>query len=90
MTKGNHGESCSDAARSSFEPGEKVTFSELYKRVKQKGAWKEETIWLHLICLVVNLPPARYHWKSITPFLFLNGDGRYELYDPTKHPKVIE
>ncbi len=30
--------------------------------------------------LVVNLPPARHHWPKSKPFLFLHGDGRYELY----------
>ncbi len=90
MTKGNQGESCADAVRSSLEPGEIVTFSELYMRVKQKGSWKDETVWQHLIGLVVNLPAARYHWKSAVPFLFLHGDGRYELYDPSEHPQTIE
>jgi hypothetical protein len=90
MTKGHQGESCADAVRSSLTPGEIVTFSELYTRVKQKGSWKDETVWQHLIGLVVNLPAARHHWKSTVPFLFLHGDGRYELYDPSKHPQVIE
>lgn len=90
MTKGNQGESCAEAVRSSLKPGEVATFSELYKRVKQKGGWKDETIWQHLIGLIVNLPPARHHWKNVVPFLFLHGDGRYELYDPQKHPRTIE
>jgi hypothetical protein len=90
MTKGNHGESCGEAIRSSLKPEEVVTFSELYKRIKQKGNWKAETIWQHLMGLIVNLPPARHHWKTVVPFLFLRGDGRYELYDPQKHPKTIE
>ena len=90
MTKGNQGESCSDAIRSSLTPGEVVTFSELYKRVKQKGSWKDETVWQHMMGLIVNLPPARWHWKGMDPFLFIRGDGRYELYDLAKHPKVIE
>jgi len=90
MTKGNQGESCADAVRSSLKPGEIITFSELYKGVKQKGSWKDETVWQHLIALIVNLPPARHHWKSVVPFLFLHGDGRYELYDPSKHPQIID
>ena len=90
MTKGNQGESCAEAVRSSLKPGEVAAFSELYKRVKQKGDWKDETIWQHLIGLIVNLPPARHHWKTAVPFLFLHGDGRYEIYDPQKHPKTIE
>ena len=90
MTKGYRGQSCGDAIRSSFESGEIVAFSELYRRVKQKGSWKNETIWQHLMALVVNLPPARYHWKSIKPFLFLHNDGRYEIYSSQKHPKPID
>ena len=90
MAKGNQGESCADAIRSSLKHGEVVTSSDLYRRIKQKGSWKDETIWQHMMALVVNLPPARHHWKSITPFLFVHGDGRYELYDPQKHPGTIE
>jgi hypothetical protein len=90
MTKGNQGESCADAVRSSLKSGEVATFLELYKRIKKKGNWKDDTIWQHLICLIVNLPPARRHWKTVKPFLFLHGDGRYELYDPQKHPITIE
>jgi hypothetical protein len=74
----------------SIDDNEVATFSDLYKRVKQKGDWKDETIWQHLIGLIVNLPPARHHWKNFAPFLFLHGDGRYELYDSQKHPKTIE
>jgi hypothetical protein len=90
MTKGYHGESCAEAIYSSLKPGEAVTFSELYKRVKRRGSWKDETVWQHMMGLIVNLPPARYHWKSMMPFLFLRGDGIFELYDPQKHPKTIQ
>ncbi len=90
MAKGNLGESCADAIRSSLSAGEVIGFSELYKRVKQKGSWREETVWQHMMGLIVNLPPARYHWKSMSPFLFIHGDGRYELYNSLKHPKTIE
>lgn len=90
MAKGNQGQSCAEAIHSVLEPGETVSSYELYRRVKQKGAWKDETIWQHLIGLVVNLPPARRHWKSFRPFLFLCADGRYELYDPAKHPRAVE
>ena len=62
MTKGNQGESCAEAIRLSLRPDEVVTFSDLYRRVKQKGAWKDETVWQHLMSFIVNLPPARYHW----------------------------
>lgn len=89
MTKGHQGESCADAIQAVIKPGEVVRFSELYQRVKQRGAWKDETIWQHLMLLIVNLPPARKHWKTSKPFLFLHEDGRYELYDSTKHPTVL-
>lgn len=90
MAKGYQGESCSDAILTALSAGEVVTFSELYRRVKQDGEWKDETIWQHLMSLVVNLPPARKHWKTAKPFLFLHGDGQYELYDEKKHPRVID
>ena len=90
MGKGNRGESCAEAIHSALRPGEVVTFSELFRRVKQKGSWEDESIWQNMMASIVNLPPARYHWKSSTPFLFIHGDGRYELYNPQKHPKVIE
>jgi hypothetical protein len=89
MGKGNLGESCQEAIQSALEPGEVVTFSELLRRVKLKGSWKDESIWQDLMASIVNLPPARYHWKSSKSFLFIHGDGRYELYDPHKHPKTI-
>jgi hypothetical protein len=90
MAKGYHDESCKEAVRTSLQPGEIVTFTELFRRTKEKGSWKDETLWQHMMFLVVNLPPARHHWKSSKPFLFLHGDGRYELYNPNKHPKIIE
>jgi hypothetical protein len=89
MAKGNRGESCADAIRSSLRLGEVVAFSELCWRVKQKGSWKEETVWQHMMGLIVNLPPARNHWKNMKPFLFLHEDGRYELYDPQRHPRTV-
>jgi hypothetical protein len=70
-------------------PGEVVTFSDLYARVRRKGSWKDGAIWQHLMSCVVNLPPARKHWKSTKPFLFIRPDGAYELYNPQVHPKVI-
>ena len=88
MTKGYHGESCAEAIRAAIRLGEIVSFTELYRRVSQKGSWKDETKWQHLMSCVVNLPPARRYWTSVIPFLFLRGDGRYELYDPQIHPQV--
>lgn len=89
MAKGYRGESCAQAIRDSFQKGEVLSYSQLYLRVKEKGSWKDSTIWQHLMALVVNLPPARYHWKSIEPFLFLHEDGRYEIYNERKHPEPI-
>ena len=88
--KGNKGESCGEAIRDSLKPGELAAFTELYRRVRQRGSWKDETIWQHLMSCVVNLPPARERWTSIRPFLVVHLDGRYELYDPRRHPKVVE
>ena len=90
MTKGNQGESCSEAIRASLQSKEIVTFSELYKRVKQKGTWKDDFIWQDMMALIVNFPPARHHWKTTVPFLSCMVMGTYELYDPDKHPQTIE
>ena len=90
MTKGHHGESCSEAIRSLLRPGLRMTYGDLYRSIKQKGDWKDGTIYQHLMGLVVNLPPARRHWKSAVPFLFLHGDGTYELFDARVHPATKE
>ena len=90
MPKGHKGETCAKAIRSIMDPGKILSFSEVYNQVKQRGSWKDETIWQHLMRLVVNLPPARLHWKNANPFLFLHGDGRYELYNPNVHPHILE
>jgi hypothetical protein len=42
------------------------------------------------MALVVNLPPARDEWENTRPFLFLRGDGQYEIYDNARHPQVID
>jgi hypothetical protein len=89
MTKGLYGESCAEAVRASIRAGEKVTFGELYKRTRRRGTWKESTLHQHLMALVVNLPPARLHWPGVAPFLMLNPDGTYELYDSRSHPRVV-
>jgi hypothetical protein len=59
MPKGHGGQTCSEAVRASIRRDEVVSFSELRKRVKALGSWKNETIVQHLMSLVVNLPPAR-------------------------------
>ena len=90
MAKGYQDETCAEAIHALVRPGQRLSFLELFKAVKERGTWKDETIWQHLMSLVVNLPPARYHWKRSKPFLFIRGDGRYELYNPKIHPDVVE
>lgn len=87
--KSRFGQTCAEAIRDSLRPGELTTFGQLVQRVKQRGRWKDDTIWQHLMACVVNLPPARMHWKSAEPFLAVHLDGRYELYDPGRHPEII-
>jgi len=66
--------------------GGPVTADEIFRRVKEMGEWSDDTIWQHLMWLVVNLPPAYKHWPNAPErFLFLREDGRYELYDSNKH-----
>jgi hypothetical protein len=90
MTKGNQGQSCADAIKNCLVgSGGPLSYSQIFAQVKKQGAWKDTTIWRHLMSTVVNLIPARYEWTN-DKFLFLRPDGRYELYDPAKHPKPIE
>lgn len=90
MAKGHRGETCAQVIHKVLAPGDVKSFSELVRGIKEHGDWQDETIWQHLMGLVVNLPPERLHWKSAQPFLFLRGDGRYEIYDSNVHPKTIE
>lgn len=58
----------------------------LFKRTREKGDWTDDTIWQHLMHLVINLPPAYRHWSPKTErFLVLREDGLYERYVPRKH-----
>lgn len=88
MPKGYQGETCAEAFRSAIKPGELLSYQELFARVRPKGDWSDVTIRRSAMSLVVNLPPAREEWPSDAPFLFLHGDGRYEVYDAKRHPKV--
>lgn len=89
--KGYHGETCAQAIRDLLAESKRpMTFTKLWNKVKTKGDWRDDAIWQHLMALVVNLPPAKKHWKSAKPFLFLHGDGTYEFYNPKIHPKVKE
>lgn len=90
MRLGFHGESIREAIHSIMQPGRILAFSEFVDEIKKKGAWKDDTIWQNLMTFVINLVPAKYHWNASEQFLFLRGDGRYELYNPSIHPQVIE
>ncbi|OYT57490.1 MAG: hypothetical protein B6U76_00870 [Desulfurococcales archaeon ex4484_217_2] len=80
--------SCREAVKKAILEfgGGPVTAEELFYKVRKMGDWSDDTIWQHLMRLVVNLPPAYKHWPN-TPerFLFLREDGKYEVYDPNKH-----
>ncbi len=64
MSKGYDGGTCGDAVRAALGFTEPLPLSEIVRRVREHGPWKDETIWQHMMSLVVNLPPARYHWKT--------------------------
>ena len=88
--KGYKGESCNQVMREAIKGYVIVSCSELYKRIKSRGAWTDDTIWQHFMANTVNLVPAKYRWPDFKPFLFLRPDGQYELYDSRKHPRVIK
>lgn len=88
MAKGYKGETCAEAILSSIQPGEIISYSVLFARVREKGDWKDDTLHQHFMSCVANLPPARDRWAYRDPFLFLHEDGRYELYDPKIHPPI--
>lgn len=89
MAKGNQGQSCAEAIKNCFSGEEPLSYSQLLAEVRKQGAWKDITIWRHLMSTVVNLIPAQYEWKN-AKFLFLRPDGQYELYNSERHPKPIE
>jgi hypothetical protein len=91
MAKGYKGQSCAQAIRDCFKYQEgPLSYSQILNQVKTKGAWKEITIWRYLMATVVNLIPARFEWKNVDKFLSLRPDGRYELFNKSKHSDVIE
>jgi len=49
MPLGYQSETCAEAIRDSLKAGEVVSFATLYRRVKAKGAWQDESIWQHLM-----------------------------------------
>ncbi len=89
-TKGYNGESCDEVMREVISADEVISCSELYDRVKSRGEWSDDTIWQHFMARTINLVPARHRWNASKQFLFLRPDGRYELHDERKHPRVIE
>jgi len=89
LTKGYNKESCYEAIIKCFVDEKPRQFSNILAEVKKLGSWKEQTICLHMMSMVVNLPPARLHWPNRTPVLFLRPDGQYELYDETKCPNIL-
>ena len=91
MSKGYEGQSCSDVIQGFvMQSDHPVTYSDIFQGIRSKGDWKEITIWRIIMSNIVNLVPARYEWKNSHPFLFLRPDGRYEMYDRSKHPPVME
>ena len=71
MAKGHGGKSCREVIAGSLSTGEVEGFQELYRRVFAHGSWRDSTILQHLMSCVVNLLPARQHWRNVEPFLFL-------------------
>lgn len=90
MTKGREGESCAEAIRDCVNPGERLSFDDIYRRVRPRGYWTNETIYQNLMKAAVNLAPARLRWPGSKPFLLLMDDGTYVLHDPKTHPPVAE
>lgn len=67
-----------------------MSYSEIASEVKKRGDWSDDTICQNLMSHVKNLIPAKYNWVNAEKFLFLRGDGRYEIYDPKVHPEIVE
>lgn len=78
---------CREAIRASMnELGEgPVSAEQIFAATRGKGGWTDDTIWQHLMHLVVNLPPAYRHWSPTAErFLLLREDGLYEMYSPAR------
>lgn len=88
--KGYKGESCDEVIWQIVSAEEVISCSKLFERVKSRGAWSDDTIWLHFIARTANCVPSRYRWPTRKQILFLRPDGQYERYDAKKHPRVIE
>jgi uncharacterized phage-like protein YoqJ len=87
--KGINGETCEELIEDAIKQlGSPCGAGTLFQEVKRKWRGSDDTIWQHLMSRVVNLPPAYFHWQNIKDknrFLLLREDGRYELYNPSKH-----
>lgn len=91
--KGLDGRGLADNIRSLMSFGKAYRYSALKKRVKKRGYWSDQAICQYFMSYVVNLPASRDRWPGLErakTFLFLRGDGRYELYDSNRHPKILE
>ena len=58
MAKGHNGETLKEAIVDVIGSN-RLKYSEVFQTVKQRGWWKDDTIYQHMMSLVVNLPPAR-------------------------------
>lgn len=90
MSLGLHGESLREALQSIVQPGIVLSFTEIVTEIKKRGPWRDDTIYQTLMAHTRNLVPAKHRWHAREQFLFLRGDGKYELYNPEIHPEVVE
>ncbi len=63
--------------------------SDIYAQVRALGSWTDETIYQQLMAGIVNLPPARLHWRNVDPFVYLRCDGQCEIFDAKVHPQTV-
>jgi hypothetical protein len=89
VAKGYRGQTCAEAIKSCFTGRAVLAASVIFKEVQAQGDWAAGHIWLSLVSLVENLPPARHRWPAADPFLFLRPDGQYEMYHAKRRPKVV-
>ena len=76
--KGRNGETCKKLIEHAIKQlGSPCDADTLFQEVKGNWTGEDDTIWQHLMSLVVNLPPAYFRWGQKEKFLFLREDGRY-------------
>jgi hypothetical protein len=91
--KGYDGRGLAENIKGLMNLGIAYKYSELKREIKKKGTWSDQAICQYFMSYVSNLPPARDRWPGLGKaqrFLFLREDGRYELYNPDKHPRTLE